>query len=257
MESRLKGKRVLVTGGASGIGRAIALALADAEAMIGIHYYRSVGPAAELKAALTARGLGIETFAADLCDFSQAVGLVGQFAAWAGGMDVLVNNAGDMVERRALETIDPDFLRRVMVLNFDSAVAVTRAALPHLKAAGRAGGAAIVNMSSLAGRLAGGTGAGAYCAAKGAILAWTRNLAKELGPAGVRVNAVAPGLILETAFHATHTPKDQVETIIRSIPLGRAGRPEDVARAVVYLAGEYDGFVSGAVIDINGGVYGA
>jgi 3-oxoacyl-[acyl-carrier protein] reductase len=94
-----------------------------------------------------------------------------------------------------------------------------------------------------------------YAAAKGAILTWTRSLAGDLGSRGVRVNAVAPGLILGTSFHATHTSEAAIQAAIAGIPLGRAGCADDVARAVVFLASEYDGFITGATLDINGGVY--
>ncbi|RTF80570.1 SDR family NAD(P)-dependent oxidoreductase, partial [Serratia marcescens] len=94
-----------------------------------------------------------------------------------------------------------------------------------------------------------------YSAAKGAVLTWTRSLAAELGEHGIRVNAVAPGLILGTRFHNRHTTQASAEETVRSIPLGRAGTPDDVARAIAFLAAEYDGFISGATLDINGGIY--
>jgi len=255
--NRLKNKRTLVTGAATGIGRATVVELARQGATVGIHYCHSSGPAGELKDELVDQGTKAETFQADLFDPAQANRLVEDFARWAGGMDVLVNNAGDLIARKTLDEMVPGFVRDVMALNFDSAVMVTRAALPHLRKAGRRGGASVVNMSSLAGRLASGTGSGAYCAAKGAVVSWTRSVARELAEDGIRVNAVAPGLILGTPFHETHTSKEAIERIIPSIPLKQAGRPEDVARAIVFLAGEYDGFITGAVLDINGGVYGS
>jgi 3-oxoacyl-[acyl-carrier protein] reductase len=94
-----------------------------------------------------------------------------------------------------------------------------------------------------------------YSSAKGALITWTRALAAELGPQGVRVNCVAPGLILGTRFHDTHTTKESADETVRGIPLGRGGYAEDIARPVVYLASEYDGFITGATLDINGGVY--
>jgi 3-oxoacyl-[acyl-carrier protein] reductase len=131
---------------------------------------------------------------------------------------------------------------------------VTKAATPWLVKAQQA---SIVNLGSLAGRKGGHAGSLVYSTAKGAILTWTRALANELGPKGIRVNAVAPGLILGTRFHNTHTTDESAQATVRQIPLGRAGAPEDIARAVTYLASEYDGFITGATLDINGGVYAA
>ena len=175
-----------------------------------------------------------------------------------GGLDILVNNAGSLVARRPFAEAEDDYWAQVMSLNLGSVRRVTRAALPHLVAAAKAaGGASVVILSSLAARNGGAGGALAYATAKGATLTFTRGLARELGPQGVRVNALAPGLILGSSFHATHTPPEAQRNIIATIPLGRAGDVDDVARAAVFLASEYDGFITGAAIDINGGVYGA
>jgi 3-oxoacyl-[acyl-carrier protein] reductase len=133
---------------------------------------------------------------------------------------------------------------------------VTQAAAPALQAAGARQGAAVVNLASLAGRRGGHGGSLIYSAMKGAVLTFTRAMATEWGPLGIRVNAVAPGLILGSRFHAVHTTPEAAAATIRGIPLGRAGKLDDVARAVVYLASEYDGFITGATLDINGGVYG-
>lgn len=251
----LQGKKVLVTGGASGIGAAIVRELARHAAVIGIHYYQSQQQARALKAQVDQAPGRAEIFDADLSDPDQARRTVEEFARWAGGIDVLVNNAGDILARRKLHELDPEFERSVMAVNFDSAVFVTQAALPYLKASGKAGGAGVVNVSSLAARIGAGTGAGIYAASKGALLTWTKAMARELAGDGIRVNAVAPGFILGTSFHATHTPAPVQEQIIESIPLRRAGAPEDVARCVVFLASEMDGFTTGAVLDVNGGVW--
>lgn len=130
---------------------------------------------------------------------------------------------------------------------------VTQAALPYIKEAKE--GSSIVNLASLAGRCGGHSGSLVYSMTKEAVLTWTRSLAAELGEFGVRVNAVAPGLVLGTRFHNQHTTKESADATVKGIPLGRAGDPDDVARAIVYLASEYDGFISGATLDINGGVY--
>lgn len=251
----LQGKKVLVTGGATGIGRAVVRELAAQAAVVGVHYCQSAAEAADLLAELEASGAKARAFRADLCDPAQARETVEGFATWAGGMDVLINNAGDILGRKKLDEVTPEFQRRVLAVNFDSAVFVTQAALPYLRAAGRSGGASIVNMSSLAGRSGAGLGAGIYAASKGAVVSWTKAMARELAADGIRVNAVTPGVILGTDFHARHTPADLQAHLIQTIPLKRAGTPEDVARCMVFLASEYAGFVSGAVLDINGGVW--
>ncbi len=247
----LKGKRILVTGGGQGLGYAIVEHLIEAEANVAIHYFSSEAGALELKRRAQP-GQHIETFRADLTSASEAESLAKKSADFLGGLDILINNAGDLVQRRPIQELDEDFWKRTMEINVNSMAFVTRAAVPYLV---KAGSASIVNLSSLAGRKGGHPGSLAYSTAKGAILTWTRALAMELAPKGIRVNALAPGFILGTRFHATHTTKASADATVQQIPLGRAGTPADVARAAVFLASEYDGFITGATLDINGGVY--
>jgi 3-oxoacyl-[acyl-carrier protein] reductase len=250
----LKGKRALITGGGQGLGYAITEQLLAAGADVAIHYFSSETGARELKQRAESLGRRAESFRADLTCESEAVALVQAAAGFLGGLDVLVNNAGDLVGRRPLEEIETAFWEQVLAVNVTSMMWVTRAAVPWLL---RADQASIVNLSSLAGRKGGHGGSLAYSTAKGGVLTLTRALAAELGPKGIRVNAVAPGLILGTRFHATHTTEASAQETIRQIPLRRAGNAADVARAVVFLASEYDGFINGATLDINGGVYAA
>jgi 3-oxoacyl-[acyl-carrier protein] reductase len=248
----LKGKRAFVTGASQGIGAAIAEGLIDAGADVCLHYFNSDTTPRELAAKAKAKGQRAEVLQANLMDEAGAGEVVKKAVDFLGGLDVLINNAGSLVARRKLQEVDLAFWNEVININMTSMMFVTRAALPALVAAGSS---SIVNVASLAGRKGGHGGSLVYSSTKGAVITWTRALAAELGPQGVRVNCVAPGLILGTRFHNTHTTKESAEETIKGIPLGRAGTAEDIGRAVVYLASEYDGFITGATLDINGGIY--
>ena len=256
--NKLVGKRALVTAGAQGIGLAISRALLAAGCDVFVHYHRSSDGAQILAGEAAAAHRRLHCCQADLTQPAGCEHLVTEAIGFLGGLDILINNAGSLVARRTLADADDSFWSEVIALNLGSLRCVTKAAAPHLIAAAASnGGASIVNLSSLAGRKGGHSGSLAYSTAKGAVLTFTRALASELGPCGVRVNALAPGLILGTSFHSTHTTPVSAQSTVTAIPLGRAGTPEDVARAAVYLASEYDGFVTGATLDINGGVYSA
>ncbi len=256
--SKLLGKRALVTAGAQGIGLATSRQLLEAGCDVVVHYRSSADAAQGLAATAAQLGRRYTSFAADLTTTEGCDQLVRDAVAFLGGLDVLINNAGSLIARRRFEEADDDFWAETMSLNLGSARRVTRAALPHLTAAAKsARGASIVNLASLAGRKGGHPGSLAYSTSKGAILTFTRALATELGPLGIRVNALAPGLILGTSFHNTHTTAESARATVAGIPLGRGGTADDVARAAVYLASEYDGFITGATLDINGGVYAA
>lgn len=253
---KLHGKRALVTAGAQGIGLAITRHLLAAGCDVFVSYRSSADAARAVEAEAKQLGRRYGHAAADLTETEGCDALVATAVKFLGGLDVLINNAGSLVARKSLAEADDAFWAEVMSLNVGSMRRVTRAALPHLAAAGQAGGASIVNLSSLAGRKGGHAGSLVYSTAKGAILTFTRSLASEAGPQGIRVNALAPGLILGTSFHTTHTTKQSADATVATIPLGRGGNADDVARAAVYLASEYDGFITGATLDINGGVYG-
>ena len=252
MNTKLKGKNVLITAGAQGIGEAITKHFIAQGANVAIHYFSSADTANELVQLAKSKKVKAVAIKGDLTKDADANNAVKETITALGGLDILINNAGSLVARNLLEDMQTDFWHKVMDINLTSMMLVTRAAEPFLS---KNENSSIVNLASLAGRKGGHPGSLAYATSKGAILTFTRALATEFGSKGIRVNAVAPGLILGTLFHDTHTTKESAAKTISGIPIERAGNPDDVARAVLYLASEFDGFIAGATLDINGGVY--
>lgn len=249
---KLAGKNILITAGAQGIGESITKHFIDSGANVAIHYFSSVKTADQLVGYATSKGQKAVAISGDLTKESDANAMVEETVEALGGLDILINNAGSLVARKMLDELESEFWHKVMDINLTSMMFVTKAASPYLA---KNSNSSIVNLASLAGRKGGHPGSLAYSTSKGAILTLTRALSSELGPQGTRVNAVSPGLILGTSFHNTHTTKESADATIAGIPIQRAGNAADVARAVVYLASEYDGFITGATLDINGGVY--
>lgn len=248
-ETSLQGKRALVTGGGTGIGRAIALGLAEAGAHVAVTY-RTHEPDEELRSNVhRLSGAPLLTVGLDATQPDEVRSAVADVTA-EGPIDILVNNAGGLVQRSAIADMDFDLWRQVLAVNLDTMFLATHFALPKMNDGGR-----IVNVASLAGRNGGHAGATAYAASKAAVFGFTRGLAKEVAERGITVNALAPGFIEATPFHDTFTTSDSKAKTIETIPLGRAGNPDDVASAAVWLASEGAGFVSGTVIDINGAQY--
>jgi len=249
---QLVGKNAFVSGASQGIGAAISKALIEAGCNICMHYFRSEETPLQLQRMAEAKKQKAICVQADLTNEEEVIQCMKRGADFLGTIDVLINNSGSLVQRKALHEITDPYWRTVLDINLKTLMLVTREALPFLN---KSAGASIVNMASLAGRKGGHAGSLVYSTTKGAVLTWSRSLASELGPMGIRVNAIAPGFIEGTSFHQTHTTTESALKTIASIPLGRSGCPEDVARAAVYLASEYDGFISGATLDINGGIY--
>ncbi|WP_405224141.1 SDR family NAD(P)-dependent oxidoreductase [Dokdonia sp. Asnod1-B02] len=252
INNKLAGKNILITAGAQGIGESITKHFIDSKANVAIHYFSSSDTASKLQQYALSKGVKAIIVGGDLTKETDAEIVVAETVKQLGSLDILINNAGSLVARRLLGEIDTNFWHKVMDINLTSMLHVTRAAAPHLANQEHS---SIVNLASLAGRKGGHPGSLAYATSKGAILTFTRALSTELGPQGTKVNAVAPGLILGTSFHNTHTTKESAAATIAGIPIQRAGNAADVARAVLYLASEYDGFITGATLDINGGVY--
>ncbi|WP_026776402.1 SDR family NAD(P)-dependent oxidoreductase [Polaribacter sp. Hel_I_88] len=251
-KNKLEGKNVLITAGAQGIGESITKHFIDSGSNVAIHYFSSAENANKLVAYAKSKGQKAVAISGDLTIEADANSLVTKTIDAFGGLDILINNAGSLVARKLLSELEADFWHKVMDINLTSMQFVTRAAASYLA---KNNNSSIVNLASLAGRKGGHPGSLAYATSKGAILTYTRALSTELGPKGTRVNAVAPGLILGTSFHNTHTTKESANETISGIPIERAGNTADVARAVLFLASEYDGFITGATLDINGGVY--
>lgn len=241
----------LVTGGGAGLGRACALTLGKRGARVAVHYMKSRAGADEVVETLKAAGTDAAAFQADLTKASEVQLLVDAVNGRFDAIDILVNNAGDLIARTPLLEMSEEFFRQVMDVNLTSAFLMCRAVGPSMVA--RKTGT-IINMSSLAAWNGGGPGAGAYSTAKGAIVSLTKALAKELSPHGIRVNCVAPGLIGETAFHGRFTAPAAFENAAKSVLLGRAGTPDEVASVIAFLASKDASFLTGETIEINGGM---
>ena len=245
----LAGKAVLVTGASTGIGAAVARAFADQGAHVAIHYNSSQAEAEALLDEVTRRGATACLVRGDLSEAGQCERVVAEAAGRLGGLQGLVNNAGGMLGRLPTAAMDDAHFARVMDLNARSVLAATRAAHPLL----RAKGGFVINTTSIAARNGGAGGAILYAAAKGFVSTLTRGHAREFAGDGIRVNAVAPGVIA-TPFHERYTSPEQLEAQRRSIPMGRVGSAEDCVGAFLFLASEaLSGYVTGQIIEVNGG----
>jgi len=240
-------KLAVVFGGGRDIGGAIAIELAQRGAQVALSY-NSSDPAGVI-AAIETTGQTAIAEKVDAIDTAAVRGFAQNVAKKSGKpVSVLVNVVGGLVARKRMEEMDDSFWEHVFNLNVRSVFAMTQAALPFMS-----DGGAIVTVSSQAGRDGGGPGGIAYAASKGALMSMTRGLAKELGPRGIRANAVCPGMT-DTKFHDDFTSPEVRRRVAGMTPLGREGRPEEVAKLVAYLASDEASFINGANIDINGGI---
>jgi 3-oxoacyl-[acyl-carrier protein] reductase len=246
------GRIALVTGAGGGIGRAAAIALGELGMDVAVHYFRNGEGANGTVAKLKEIGRKADAFQADLSQWNETRSIVRTVEERFGAVDVLINNAGDLVERRTLLEMTETLWRTIIDLNLTSAFFCTQAVAPGMIAR-RSG--AIVNVSSLAAHNGGGPGAFAYAAAKGGLISFTKAMARELAPSGIRVNAVAPALIGATHFHERYTSQQTFDSVVKTIPLGRAGTPEDVARVIAFLASDDSAYLAGETIDITGGLH--
>jgi 3-oxoacyl-[acyl-carrier protein] reductase len=253
MNINLSGKTALVTGASAGIGSAIAIRLAEAGAKVAVNYNRSEEEARKVVDEIRKLGGTAEMFQADVTSLQQIDNLVSQVETTFGsGIDILINNAGHMLERRSNREMTEELYDQVMDLNVKSTVFVCKAVLPGMIARG---GGSIVNMTSVAAHNGGGPGSSIYSASKAAVLTYTKGLAKEVASFGIRVNNVSPGFIGSTRFHAQLTTDTAKAATIAGIPLARQGEPDDVAGAVLFLVSSLSGYITGETIEINGGMF--
>jgi len=246
---KFENKVAIVSGGARDIGKAVSMKLAAEGAKVVVNYFGSQEKAEATVAEIKAAGGEAMAVKGDLTKQADVTALIeATTSAYGDKIDILVNNAGGIVARKTLAEMDEEFFNYVLQLNTTSTFLLTKAAVEKMES-----GAAIVNIASQAGRDGGGPGSAAYATSKGAIITFTRAMAKELGPQGIRVNALCPGLI-GTLFHDTFSKDEVRKNIAGMTPLRREGRPQEVADVVAYLASEEASFLHGLNLDTNGGL---
>lgn len=246
---KLKNKVAIITGGARDIGAAVSKNMASEGAKVVINYYNNEAAAEQTLQEITDAGGSATLIRADITQ-QAGVDAVLKHAqdSYGDSVDILVNVTGGMVARKSLAEMDETFFEQVMRLNLTTTFLVTKAVVPHIKSGG-----AIVNFASQAGRDGGGPGAAAYATSKGAVMTFTRAMAKELGPNNIRVNSVCPGMI-STTFHDEFTKDAVRKNVAGATPLRREGVAEEVGALVTYLASDDASFITGSNYDINGGL---
>jgi 3-oxoacyl-[acyl-carrier protein] reductase len=238
-----------VTGSSTGIGRAVAEALAEQGRRVVVHYNASEDEAKKVVESISSSGGEAMLVGGDVSDAGEVDRMVGEIEDRYGRLDVLVNNAGSLLERRAFSEMTEDLWDRVMGVNLKSVFLCSKAVLPMMK---RQGSGRIVNITSVAARNGGGPGSAAYATAKGGVSTLTRAMAKELVSDNILVNGVAPGVIT-TPFHDRFTPPEVRENLTSAIPIGREGTPEETASVVAFLVSPAADYLVGEIIEVNGG----
>jgi 3-oxoacyl-[acyl-carrier protein] reductase len=246
---KLAGKTAIVVGGGRDIGRAVSVGLAREGAKVVVNFHNDEVAAQETVDGIVAAGGDAILCKADATKMDDMQTLVDAAqTAFGPKIDILANVAGGLVARKTLEEMDEAFFDFVMRLNVHSAFFAMKAAVPHMSAGG-----SVINFASQAGRDGGGPGASAYATGKGAVMTFTRGMAKELGPRGIRVNAVCPGMIA-TSFHDRFSQDAVREKVAGMTPLRREGEAGEVADVVSFLASEEAAFLTGVCLDVNGGL---
>jgi 3-oxoacyl-[acyl-carrier protein] reductase len=245
----LTGRVALVTGASSGIGAATAVTLADLGAKVALSYHRNRQGAEDTRDRIVAAGGTAIAIEADVRRSEDIRALVDRAVTELGPIDILVNNAGSLVARFGILELTEARLDEIVALNFKSAVLASQAVTASMIERRRG---AIINVVSIAGHNGGGPGAGAYASSKAALTAFTKSLAKELAPQGVRVNAVSPGVI-DTPFHEVFSTPEMIQNFVRTIPLGRVGTAAECATVIAFLASDSASYIVGETIEVNGG----
>lgn len=247
----LKGKRALVTGGGTGLGRAIAIEYAKFGADVVINYNSSKKNAEEVVQIIKGLGQNAIAVQADVTDEQQVINLINQAAKFGGGrIDVLVCNAGNIFDSVPVIDMTESLWKKTIDVNMTSTFLTCKHAIPIMKAQGSG---RIINMSSVAAHNGGGAGTTPYAASKAAIQAFSKGLAKEVAP-NILVNCIAPGII-NTRIHQNYVSEEARTKNLQRIPLGREGMPEEIAGAAIFLASEYASYITGEMIEVNGGLY--
>ncbi|MCI0522150.1 MAG: glucose 1-dehydrogenase [Bacteroidales bacterium] len=247
---KLAGKIAIVTGGARDIGRQVSLKLALEGAKVVLNYFDNKEDADETLRMISDMGGEAIAVAGDMTKADDVKNLVkNALSAFNGRLDILVNVVGGLVARKTITEMEEEFWDFLMNVNIKSAFLTTREVVPYMTEGG-----SIIFFSSQAARDGGGPGASAYAAAKGAVMTFTRSMAKELGPKNIRVNALAPGMIA-TSFHDRFTKSEVRERVAAATPLRREGKAEEVADLIAYLVSDEASFLTGLNVDINGGTY--
>jgi len=247
MTMLLKDQVAIITGGTKGIGKAICLLFAEQGAKVVANFSKDVNAAEGLKKEAQSRGLSLGLFKADVTQFDQVKEMVEETFAQYGKIDILVNNVGLVRDNFLMLMSDEDWeslLRTNLTSLFHCCRIVIRKMIPERKGK-------IINISSISGMM-GTPGQANYAATKGGMISFTKSLARELGSFNIHVNAVAPGLIESELV--SKMPKEKVDAIIKSSSLGRIGKPEEVARAVLFLASEHSDYITGQTIVVDGGI---
>jgi NAD(P)-dependent dehydrogenase (short-subunit alcohol dehydrogenase family) len=245
----LTGKVALITGASSGIGAATASLFAELGAKVAIGYHSNCAGATQVQRQICDAGGIAISIEADVRKEPEIQSMVKDVTEQLGPIDILVNNAGSLLRRMKAVDVHEAAWNEILSLNLTSAALCSHAVVSSMIE--RKGGA-IINVASIAGRNGGGPGAGPYAAAKSGLITYTKSLAKELAPHGVRVNAISPGVI-DTRFHETFSTPEMMRNFVAMIPLGRVGIPIECAKVIAFLASDAASYVIGETIEVNGG----